>query len=97
MNTFLEYLAVAPKYQRKILILTLTVQQLKLLTEIIFNSAMDTMSTSEEDKNILRKYKLSIRKVLVDGITKQERRRRLLTISNILPRFINNYLKWQKY
>jgi len=96
MNTFLEFLSIAPIHQRKILVLTLTDQQLKLLTEIIYNTAMGNIQISSEDKRKLTKYKLGIRKTLAEGISKKERRQRLLTISNILPLLISNYLRWQE-
>jgi len=96
MNEFLEFLSISPIYQRKILVLTLTDQQLKLLTEIIYNAAMDNIPISEEDKRKLTKYKLGIRKALAEGLSKKQRRKRLLNISSVIPVFIQNYLQWQR-
>jgi len=95
MNTFLEFLSIAPIHQRKILVLTLSNEQLKLLIEIIYNTAMENIQISSEDKRKLVKYKLDIRRTLAAGISKKERRQRLFTISNILPLLIKIYIRWQ--
>jgi len=50
MKAFLEYLLVAPKAQLKLLLKTLTADQLKLLVEIIYNAAKGIILLSDSDK-----------------------------------------------
>lgn len=95
MKSFLEFLLITIPLQRNAIMKTLTDQQLKILIEIIYNAAMNVIPVPDKDKKLLRKYKRNIREVLADGISKRLRRRRLLTLSNVLPIFLRHYLKWQ--
>lgn len=94
MNSFLEFLSIAPQQQQKALLMAITDKQLKLLIEILYNVAMDTVPISDGDKKKLSKYKLDIRKTLADGLSTTLRRRRLIAISGVLPVFIKNYSRW---
>ena len=94
MSRFFELYLHASHQQQKLLLMSLNDEQLKLLTEIIYNTAMENIPIPSEDKKKLSKYKTGIRKVLVEGISRTNRRRRLLYISNIIPVFIHNYLQW---
>jgi len=96
MKYLLDFLQFAPNEQRKIVIQTLSDEQLQLLIEIIYNVANDVIVISKSDENLLRRYKLGIRRTLVEGISRKQRRQRLLLISQLLPIFIKHYLKWQE-
>lgn len=95
MKCFVDFLYTAAPHQRQVILKTLSNDQLKLLTEIIYNTAMDIIPIPDKDKKLLRKHRRNIRATLAQGISKQQRRRRLLTLNKILPVFIRHYLKWQ--
>lgn len=96
MKSFIKFLHSTTSLQRKAIMKSLTNDQLKLLIEIVYNVAMNVIPILEEDKRLLSKHKLSIRRTLEEGISKKQRQQRLLTIHKILPIFIRNYLKWQE-
>lgn len=91
MDSFLEFLAIAPPHQQKMLLKSSTDEQLKLLIEIIYNIAMDNIPISDEDKRQLSKYKLGIRKVLAHEISRTQRRQRLIAVSSVFSIFIKYY------
>jgi len=96
MKAFLEYLLAASNMQVKSLLQNLTTDQLKLLVEIIYNVAKDIIPLSDSDKSKLWKYKRVIRGVLLRGLTRRQRQRRLVKIKDLLPIFIRGYLQWQE-
>lgn len=96
MEAFLNFLLFAPQRQREIIVQTLTDEQLKLVMEIIYNVANDVIEIPKSDKTLLSRYKLGIRRTLVNGISKRKRRHRLVLVSKLLPIFIRNYLKWRE-
>lgn len=97
MRGFIDFLTTASKQQQIMLLKSLTYTQLKLLIEIIYNVVMDNIPITNDDKKKLIKHKSTIRKVLVEGLSLQQRRKRLLLLKgNILYIFIKNYLEWQK-
>ena len=96
MKSLVEFWLAASDKQKKELLLTLTNQQLKFLMEIIYNIVTDNISIPEKHKKQLIKHKLSIQKVLTDGISTHQRRQRLFVLAKILPIFLNNYLQWLK-
>jgi len=96
MKAFLEFLLIAPKVQLKLLLKNLTTNQLKLLVEIIYNAAKGTIPLSDSDKSKLWKYKRIIRQVLLQGLTQRQRLQKLLKIRDLLPIFIESYLRWHE-
>jgi len=96
MKYLLDFLQFASDRQRKMVIQTLSDEQLKLLIEIIYNVSSDVIAIPKSDENLLRRYKLGIRRTLVEGISRKQRRQRLLSISQLLPIFIKSYIRWQE-
>lgn len=94
MKSLVDFWLIASDRQKKGILLTLTDPQLQFIIEIIHNIAADNISISDEDKKNLAKHKLLIRKVLAGGISRRQRRRRLLAASKILPTVFKNYLIW---
>lgn len=95
MKWFVEFLQYASPLQRNAILQTLTNQQLKVVIEIIYNVVMNVIPIPDQDKRSLKKRKRDILRTLAKGISKQNRRRRLLSIGDIVQVFVRNYLKWQ--
>ena len=94
---FLYFLSLTSNRQRNVLLKCVSLDQLKLLVSIIYNTLRGNLTISARDKMTLLKYKTRIRNVVRKGITRQNRRARLISIANVLPIFIHSFLKqWQR-
>lgn len=62
MKNLVEFWLVASDQQKKGILITLTDQQLKFLTEIMYNVAADNIPIADEHKKKLSKHKLSFTK-----------------------------------
>lgn len=91
-NIFLNFFANTSKRQRIAIIQTLTANQLRLFTEIIYNIIRGNISLSDIIKSKLKRNKNGLRKVIARTLSRKERKRKLLDIQNCLPLVIKTYL-----
>lgn len=90
---FLEYLVHATKGQRITLLKTVSINQLRLLTEIIYNTLRGNVQLDAEVKNTLKRRKTQLRKVILKTLSRSNRRRHIINIQNSIPLLIKAYLK----
>lgn len=89
---FFDFLKRASKCQKIIILRSLSVTQLRLLTEIIYNILHGNIPLSGAMKDKLKRYKGQLRKVTVRSLSRIERKRRLINIQNYISIIIEVYL-----
>lgn len=94
-KSFLHFLSLCDKEQRKVVLQTTTEDQLKILVEIVLNLLRGVIPPSTRTKNLPRSNKNGVRKVVEDSISKTLRRKRLIQISLELPVILQSFLKYE--
>lgn len=93
-RSFLKLLANTTPEQSAQIIKSTDHRQLQLLVEIVFNCLKSVIPLSERVKRNLSTFAKFIRAVVVNNITPQLRRKRLLKIIVIIPTLISSFFKY---
>lgn len=92
-TTFIKFLLNITKQQLVTFLRITTKEQLQTIIEIIYNVVHGVCTISDSNKLTLSKHKNIIRKLVVKRSSLVERKKLLLKIHNILPVFLQAYIK----
>ncbi|OOZ38117.1 hypothetical protein [Solemya elarraichensis gill symbiont] len=88
-----QFLVEASDEQRKVLVKTLTEQQLHAVNEATYNVLHGVCAIQRKDKKILDEFKTVIRRLVSKELTAKQQRRLLIKHHHILPLILKPVVK----